>query len=97
MNGNQWYTYCFAPNTEPPLGKDFNAGFCVGYLQAITNVLSVSAVNGFKACIPPNADTNQIRDVIGVFIRNHAEKRHLVAAELAAEAIATAFPCQRAR
>jgi Rap1a immunity proteins len=97
INGNQLYTDCIAPNTEGPAFQGLRAGTCLGYVTAIMDVLSVSPVNGFKACVPPNADMNQIVDVVKFFIRDHAEKRHLVAAGLVAEALATAFPCQRTR
>jgi Ssp1 endopeptidase immunity protein Rap1a len=90
MNGNNLYADCIGRNTEGPL-------LCLGYVTAIMDVLSVSAVNRFKACVPTDADMNQIMDVVKFFIRDHAEKRHLVAAGLVAEALATAFPCQRTR
>jgi hypothetical protein len=65
------------------------------YLLSIVNIqTSGAAVGGKKACIPPNADMKQIVDVFRNYVRDHPEKRHLLAANLAAEAFALAFPCR---
>jgi hypothetical protein len=70
-------------------------GSCMGYLISIVNIqTSGAAVGGKRACIPPNADMNQIVDVFRGYVRDHPEKRHLLAANLAAEAFALAFPCR---
>jgi hypothetical protein len=37
---------------------------------------------------------NQMVDLFKTFVRDHPEKRHLLAANLAAEAFALAFPCR---
>lgn len=97
INGNQLYNDCAARNTEGPVYQGVLTGICIGYVTAITDVLSVRAVNGFKACVPTDANMDQVIDVIKFFIRDHAEKRHLVAAGLVAEALATAFPCRPLR
>jgi hypothetical protein len=97
IDGNQLYKNCDARNSEGQVSQSVSAGMCMGYVVAIMDVLSVRAVNGFKACVPTDANMNQIMDVVKFFIRDHAEKRHLVAAGLVAEALATAFPCQRSR
>jgi Rap1a immunity proteins len=51
----------------------------MGYLIAVMDALADGAVvNGYRACIPPTADMNQITDVVKNFIRNHPEKRHFL-------------------
>ena len=55
-------------------------GTCLGYLTSIANIqTSGAAVGGRKACIPPNADMNQIVDVFRGYRRDHPERRHLPA------------------
>jgi hypothetical protein len=49
-------------------------------------------VGGRKACIPANADMNQIVDVFRGYLKEHPEKRHLISANLAGEAFSQAFP-----
>src|SRR5437899_12181946 len=62
-------------------------GTCLGYLTSIANIqTSGAAVGGRKACIPPNADMNQMVDVFRGYRRDHPERRHLPAANLVAEA-----------
>ena len=95
LNGNHLYTDCTATTTKVPTEQFLLAGTCIGYITAITDALSSgNLVNGFKACIPINADMNQIVDVVKNFIRDNPEKRHLVAVGLVAEAFARAFPCR---
>jgi hypothetical protein len=55
--------------------------------------MSGASIAGRKACIP-NADMNQIVDVFKGYMRDHPEKRQLLAADLAAEAFSAAFPCR---
>jgi hypothetical protein len=46
-------------------------GACVGYLSSIIDIqTSGSAVNGKKACIPLNADMNQIVDLFKNYVRD---------------------------
>ncbi len=47
-----------------------------------------------KACIPQNADISQMVDLFKNYVRDHPDRRHLLAANLAAEAFALAFPCR---
>ena len=95
IDGNQLYNYCTATNAKAATEQWLVAGTCMGYVTAITDAVSSgNSVNGFKACVPVNADMNQIVDIVKTFIRDHPEKRHLFAAGLVAEALARAFPCR---
>jgi hypothetical protein len=98
LNGNNLYTDCTAANTRVSTDQWLVAGVCIGYVTAIMDALSSgNSVNGFKACVPTNADMNQMVDIVKNFIRDHPEKRHLVATGLVAEAFAQAFPCRPTR
>jgi hypothetical protein len=98
ISGNQLYNYCTATYAKTTTDQWLAGGTCFGYVTAVVDALSPgNSVNGFKACVPVNADMNQIVDVVKNFIHDHPEKRHLVATGLVAEAFATAFPCRPAR
>jgi Rap1a immunity proteins len=95
-DGNIVSTWCSTnANRERMSDVAMQAGSCLGYLWSIIDIQSSgSAINGKKACIPRNADMGQIVDLFKNYIRDHPEKRHLLAANLAAEAFALAFPCR---
>jgi hypothetical protein len=95
-DGNIVSTWCSTnANRERMSDVAMQAGSCLGYLSSIIDIQSSgSAINGKKACIPRNADMNQIVDLFKNYVRDHPEKRHLLAANLAAEAFALAFPCR---
>lgn len=96
LNGNHLYADCTAANSKVATDQWLMAGTCMGYLIAVMDALSLgNSINGFKACIPSNADMNQIVDVVKNFIRDHPEKRHLMATALVAEAFSGAFPCRQ--
>ncbi len=98
IHGNNLFTDCTATNTNVAKEQWLLIGTCLGYVTAIVDALSSgNSVNGFKACVPLNADMQQIVDVVKNFIRDYPEKRHLVAAGLVAEALARAFPCRPTR
>jgi hypothetical protein len=98
INGNEIYADCSGSNTRPPTEQWLLAGTCLGYVTAISDALaSGNSVNGFKACVPNNADMNQVMNIVKNFIRDQPERRHLVAAGLVAEALGHAFPCRPPR
>ena len=97
VDGNQLLSWCDTNINHERVGDwAMKGGTCLGYLTSIVNIqMSGAAVGGRRSCIPPNADMNQIVDVFRGYVRDHPEKRHLPAANLAAEAFALAFPCRR--
>lgn len=95
-DGNIVSTRCATNANRERIG-DFamQAGSCLGYLSSVIDIQSSgNSVNGKKACIPRNADMNQMVDLFKNYVRDHPERRHLLAANLAAEAFALAFPCR---
>jgi len=95
-DGNIVSTWCATNANRERIG-DFamQAGSCFGYLSSIIDIQSSGgAVNGKRACIPQNADMNQMVDLFKNYVRDHPDRRHLLAANLAAEAFALAFPCR---
>jgi hypothetical protein len=92
-DGNTVSTWCSTKANEATAAMQ--AGSCLGYLWSIVDIQTLGgAVNGRKAFIPRNADMGQMVDLFKNYVREHPEKRHLLAANLAAEAFASAFPCR---
>jgi Rap1a immunity proteins len=97
INGNALNNYC-NPNKSAPAQEWAMAATCMGYLAAVMDAFAGGGdVNGYRACIPPTADMNQIVDIVKRFIRNHPEKRHFLAVGLVAASFSEAFPCKQNR
>lgn len=96
VDGNTLLGLCNANLKQERIGDwAMKVGTCLGFLTAIVNInLSGAAVGGRKACIPSNADMNQVVDVFKAYLRDHPERRHLLGANLAGEAFSSAFPCR---
>jgi Rap1a immunity proteins len=96
FDGNTLSNLCKTnANRDTPSELAMQAGACLGYLSSIIDIQTTGgAVIGRRACIPANADMNQIVDLFKNYVREHPERRHLLAANLAAEAFALAFPCR---
>lgn len=93
MTGNNLQRFCLAKGDEG-LGATPNI-LCLGYITAILELLdSGSVVGGRRACIPQDADANQLNDIVTNYIRSHPETRHLAAHYLVALAFSLAFPCR---
>ena len=87
-DGNKLLTIC--NDTEGVL----NLGICLGYVEAVSDVLdSGAAISGWKACSPENVTAGQVKDIVTRFLVNHPEKRHYAAHTLVARALSEAFPC----
>ncbi|OKO67263.1 Rap1a/Tai family immunity protein [Bradyrhizobium sp. AS23.2] len=97
VDGNTLLSLCNANIKQERTGDwAMKGGTCLGYLTSIANIqMSGVAIGGRRACIPANVDMNQVVDVFRSYLRDHPERRHLLAANLAAEAFGAAFPCGR--
>jgi hypothetical protein len=87
--GNALYSYCAAPT-----GDETATSICIGYIDAIVDVMGANAINGFRACIPPTVRNPQLLDVVNQYLRANPAKRHFAAAGLVAASLSAAFPCQ---
>src|SRR6516165_2883814 len=85
INGNALSRYCTATDAQGQITQAMVAGTCLGYVAATIDIMSSGgSVNGFRGCVPSNADMNQIIDIVKKYIQDHAEKRHLLATRLVA-------------
>jgi hypothetical protein len=87
--GNALYSCCAVPT------KDETAtSICIGYVDAIADVMAANAINGFSACIPLTVRNPQLLDVVNQYLRANPAERHRAAAGLVAAALSAAFPCR---
>jgi Rap1a immunity proteins len=88
VNGNFLHDAC-----QKGVSMDRTA-FCVGYVGGIADALSQDSVQGHRSCIPAKSVTNiQLMDVVEIYLANHPERRHEMAASLVALSLSAAFPC----
>jgi hypothetical protein len=71
---------------------DLDGHGCRDRVPVVNNRPSDIRKRSKKACIPRNADMNQMVDLFKNHVRDQPEGRHLLAAHLAADAFALAFP-----
>jgi hypothetical protein len=83
VTGNDLYSYCTV-SSQPQ---------CFGYLQGIADAMSNGTVFGWRACIPYQVSTYQLRDIAVQYLYKNASKRQYNAASLVGAAFAESFPC----
>jgi Rap1a immunity proteins len=89
QDGNSLYNLC--------TGQD--VAECVGYVEAISDALSLETsrgenLYGWTACIAPVATGLQVKDIVVKYLAFHPETRHCGAASLVSAALGAAFPCR---
>jgi hypothetical protein len=71
-------------------GKDaYDGGQFDGYVSGVFD----SAV-GIALCVPADAKSSQIQEVVGQFLETHPESRQRSAVLLSTQALMKAFPCK---
>lgn len=83
--GNEAYEFC-APDLQGP-----RRTMCLGYVSGLTDQTEV-LFRSFN-CIPVGVQVGQLADVYAIFLRDHPEARHDLAAHLFNRAVLEAFPC----
>jgi hypothetical protein len=79
VNGNLLLRSC-SVNADTTSGNEIMRAYtCLGYVLAVVDFLASGNSGRFKACLPANADMNQVMDIVKNFLRDHPEKRHLIA------------------
>jgi hypothetical protein len=86
-NGTALYSACVA--THP-----VQQGVCIGFVEAVSDVVVGPGFNGVKACPAQTVSVGQTRDIVVQYLAANPARRHLEAAGLAAIALAEAFPCR---
>src|SRR4051812_46750430 len=64
--------------------------FCLGYIAGVADSMlgGTNEVNGFRACVSPQVEAGQLRDIVVGFLQKNLATRHLGADGLVAHALA---------
>lgn len=98
MTGNELLQSCKnAASENPTKNASFTAGFCLGSMQSIGDLLTfVNA--GLKpearVCLPATVTNGQASRVVVKYLQDNPEKLHLNGTALVVMAIQKAFPCK---
>lgn len=68
---------------------------CTTYILGVVdgqNAAVTATSRDVAYCIPETASSGQIRDVVLKYLRDHPERRHIIAGTLIANALADAWP-----
>jgi hypothetical protein len=79
ITGNQLYEFCQG-----------NRAYCTGY---VAGVAAGSEKQGTTFCLASGVRSDQLGDVVKLWLRDHPEKRHLAASFLVFQALKEKFPC----
>jgi Ssp1 endopeptidase immunity protein Rap1a len=80
-DGNELYQECTAGPSRL---------FCIGYIEGVADALSRMHLQ----CLPEQVAARQIVELAVNYLRDHPEKRHLVASDEVGLALVQAFPCK---
>jgi hypothetical protein len=91
FTGEQLREICESPSSA---GQSWQ---CVGYVEAIADVMGHAMYEGWRACIPTDERVTgaQAADVVTKYLRAHPDWLRFTASDLVARALAEAFPCPR--
>lgn len=67
---------------------------CLGYIEGVTDAIRHGRVLGWEACIPPDAEAAQLKDIVVLYFARNAATRHLAAVGEIGRALSEAFPCR---
>jgi hypothetical protein len=85
-DGNKLFDNCEVPLDASGNGLEF-VGVCEGY------ILGAFDARADAFCVPAGMNVRQLVDVVRLYLREHPEKRYLLAADLVATAVNEKFPC----
>ncbi len=86
LGGDKLASYC--------TGRfDVDAGFCAGYITAISDIMMDYAIYGNQACLMGGIKAQQLMDMAQQDILNVRTARNRPAAVMISEIIAVSFPC----
>jgi len=85
-DGNKLFDNCEVALDASGKGLQF-LGVCEGY------ILGAFDARSDAFCLPAGVNARQLVDVVMLYLREHPEKRYLLAADLVATAVKQKFPC----
>ena len=96
VDGNFLYRYCETDRSDAAYYQ--RNAYCIGYIIGAIDQMALSQeINGLPQCVPSNADSAQLRDVVVSYIQRNPRDRHVSAAALVSLAMLEAYGCQFAQ
>jgi Rap1a immunity proteins len=88
-SGNQILSMCESQSA-------FDYGRCLGYVLAVSDIMGMTMENTgwVKNCQPPGVTSDQLKDVVVQYLRNHPADHHYAAPGPVLMALSQAFPCR---
>jgi len=98
MTGNELLDSCKnAASDNPTKNTSFTAGFCLGSMQSIGDLLTfvnAGLKTEARVCLPATVTNGQASRVVVKYLQDNPEKLHLNGTALVIMAIQKAFPCK---
>jgi Rap1a immunity proteins len=97
LDGNKLYARC--TGKEDVMGGKLGELYCFGYVRGIADAIVIATATGanlgkYTACIPTEAQSGQLLDIVKNYLAAHPETRHFGAAYLTMIAFTEGFPCK---
>jgi hypothetical protein len=86
-DGNKLFDNCEVALDASGKGLEF-VGVCEGY------ILGAFDARADAFCLPAGVNATKLVDVVRLYLREHPEKRYLLAADLVSTAVKQKFPCK---
>ncbi|MEP5188127.1 MAG: Rap1a/Tai family immunity protein [Marinomonas sp.] len=94
VDGNELLAKCSTPKGDTLfyMHQSYCIAYVVGSVDALT---SAQTIDGFPTiiCVPENVSSNQLKDIVLLYLEKHPEDRHLGGSTIVMVAVAKAFPC----
>jgi hypothetical protein len=95
QSGNEMVDACrmVADGTVPPPDKAFQAGICLGEIEALNWVAPGMLGGPIHACVPEDVTKRQLAKVVADYLQENADRLREPFQGLALEALAATWPC----
>ena len=80
MSGDVLYAFCTK-----------SSAYCIGYVAGVVD--GDAAEQGTTFCLSDGVNSDQLADVVKLWLRDHPETRHKSGSYLVFEALRAKFPC----
>jgi hypothetical protein len=95
QSGEEMVEACriIADGIVPPANKTFQAGICLGEIEALNWVAPGLAGDPIRACVPADVTQQQLAKVVADYLEQNADRLREPFQGLALEALAGTWPC----
>lgn len=98
LTGNEFLDWCeTALSNEASQKVTFTSGYCVGAIQATSDIIPLAnaSMEEHRICLPPSTTNKQIIRIVVKDMQEHPSNLHLNSTVLTIGALQRAFPCKK--